>query len=66
MPHIYLLGDSTCQTNLADTYPQTGWGQIFHEFLNDKCEVINLAKNGRSTKSFIEEGLHEPFKNNVK
>ena len=66
MNKIYLLGDSTCQTNNEDTYPQTGWGQLLNLFVNENYEVVNLAKNGRSTKSFIDEGLFEICKNNLK
>ena len=66
MNKIYLLGDSTCQTNNEDTYPQTGWGQLLNLFINENYEVVNLAKNGRSTKSFIDEGLFDTCKNNLK
>jgi lysophospholipase L1-like esterase len=62
---IYLIGDSTCQTNFADTYPQTGWGQKLPQFVKEGIEVINLAKNGRSTKSFIDEGLFKEVEENI-
>lgn len=65
MNRIYLIGDSTCQTNDKDTYPQTGWGQVFSEFISSSYEVINLAKNGRSSKSFMDEGLFKPCENNI-
>ncbi len=57
MKRLYLIGDSTCQTNFEDTYPQRGWGQLISEYLNPEFKVINLAKNGRSSKSFFDEGL---------
>lgn len=38
-------------------FPETGWGMPFVYFWNDSVEIINLAKNGRSTKSFRKEGL---------
>ena len=66
MNKIYLLGDSTCQTNGEDTYPQTGWGQILQDYVTNEYKVINLAKNGRSTKSFIDEGLFDPCKKKLK
>jgi len=66
MNKIYLIGDSTCQTNFKDTYPQTGWGQVFFEYVNPNYEVINLAKNGRSSKSFYNEGLFKECENNIK
>ena len=66
MKKIYLLGDSTCQTNGEDTYPQTGWGQLLQDYVTNEYKVVNLAKNGRSTKSFIDEGLFEPCKKKLK
>ena len=66
MKKIYLLGDSTCQTNGEDTYPQTGWGQLLQDYVTKDYKVINLAKNGRSTKSFIDEGLFDPCKKRLK
>ena len=53
---IYWAGDSTVQTNDITTYPQTGIGQVFSLYLKDGIIVRNFAKNGRSTKSFIDEG----------
>lgn len=56
MATIYWAGDSTVQYNDIKTYPQTGIGQVFHLFLKPEVKVLNFAKNGRSTKSFIDEG----------
>lgn len=56
MKKIFWAGDSTVQTNNYGTYPQTGIGQVFSLFLNEGYTVENHAKNGRSTKSFIDEG----------
>lgn len=59
MNKVFLIGDSTCQNNYDDTFPQKGWGQYFNEYINPKFKVINLAKNGRSSKSFYNEGLFD-------
>lgn len=56
MRKIFWAADSTVQTNNALTYPQTGIGQAFSLFIKDDVKVVNHAKNGRSTKSFIDEG----------
>ena len=56
MATIYWAGESTVQYNDITTYPQTGIGQVFHLFLKPEVKVLNFAKNGRSTKSFIDEG----------
>ena len=38
------------------TYPQTGIGQMLPLYLKKDVQVFNHAINGRSTKSFIDEG----------
>lgn len=58
MAKIYYLGDSTAAFNGPETYPQTGMSQGLAELV--AVEVISLAKNGRSTKSFLDEGLFVP------
>ncbi len=56
MNKIFWAGDSTVQTNNYKTYPQTGIGQVLPLFLKEEYQVCNFAKNGRSTKSFMDEG----------
>ncbi len=56
MNKIFWAGDSTVQTNDYRTYPQTGIGQVFSLFIKEGYRVENHAKNGRSTKSFLDEG----------
>lgn len=56
MAVIYWAGDSTVQYNSILTYPQTGIGQVFHLFVKPEVRIENHAKNGRSTKSFLDEG----------
>ena len=50
---IVLVGDSTVND-------EGGWGEGFRQSLGPQYEVINLAKNGRSSKSFRDEGLWAP------
>ena len=54
MNKIFWAGDSTVQTNDYSTFPQTGIGQVFPIFLKEGYQVENHAKNGRSTKSFLD------------
>lgn len=54
---IYMLGDSTMANKTAKVAPETGWGQVLSELFTDEVEIRNYAKNGRSTKSFRDEGL---------
>lgn len=39
-----------------DASPERGWGQLFPTYLTGNIVIENHAKNGRSTKSFLEEG----------
>lgn len=56
MNKIFWAGDSTVQTNDYTTYPQSGIGQAFSIYVKREYTVVNHARNGRSTKSFIDEG----------
>ena len=56
---IILFGDSTMQYNDASTYPQMGWGQMLPLFFNKEVKILNFAKNGCSTKSFIDLGIYD-------
>ncbi|MDO5516361.1 MAG: rhamnogalacturonan acetylesterase [Clostridium sp.] len=62
---IFWAGDSTVATNKIDTYPQTGMGQVLYLYLKDEVEVCNYAKNGRSSKSFINEGLLDEINKHI-
>jgi DNA sulfur modification protein DndE len=54
---IFLIGDSTMANKPVEDNPERGWGQVFGNFFKDSVMIENHAKNGRSTKSFIKEGL---------
>lgn len=58
-PTIFLAGDSTLADKKTDRRPETGWGEMLHEYFTASVTVDNHARNGRSTKSFREEGLWE-------
>ena len=53
-PTIYLAGDSTVQT-YADTQYIAGWGQYLGLFFDEDVKVVNAARGGRSSRSFINE-----------
>jgi len=62
MVTIYWAGDSTVAQNSIATFPQTGIGQEFERFVRRyDVRVENHALNGRSTKSFIDEGRLAPI-----
>ena len=54
---IFLAGDSTMSIKSEKNYPETGWGMPFIHFWNENLTIVNKAKNGRSTKTFLSEGL---------
>ena len=57
MTTIFWAGDSTVKQNSIATYPQTGIGQVFHRYVKHlQVQIENHAENGRSTKSFLDEG----------
>jgi len=53
---IFMAGDSTMSIKEIKDYPETGWGVPFAVFFEDGIQVENRAMNGRSTRTFIEEG----------
>lgn len=53
---LAIIGDSTvCEFPESDN--RRGWGQYIQEYFTDDLKVINRARSGRSTKTFIREGL---------
>lgn len=54
---IFLAGDSTAAEKQTNKRPETGWGEQLPLFFTDDIVIQNRAVNGRSTKSFIQEGL---------
>lgn len=54
---LWLCGDSTMSIKEKKAWPETGWGMPFVQFWDSTVTVVNKAKNGRSTRSFREEGI---------
>ncbi|MEV8588909.1 rhamnogalacturonan acetylesterase [Streptomyces sp. NPDC051180] len=57
---LFLAGDSTAAQKYADAAPETGWGMALPFFLHRETAVANHAVNGRSTRSFLDEGRLDP------
>ncbi len=54
---IFMIGDSTMANKPYDNEkPERGWGMVLQGFFTDDIVVDNHAVNGRSSKSFIDEG----------
>ena len=64
---IFMIGDSTmANKSLTGENPERGWGQMLPGYLSEEIRVDNHAVNGRSSKSFIDEGRWEKVISQVK
>ncbi len=63
---IFIAGDSTAAPKLDHKRPETGWGECLHEFISPIYEIFNLAEDGHSTKSFIDEGRLDVIDRQIK
>lgn len=64
---IFLIGDSTMADKPnPDVNPERGWGQMLSLFFDENVTIKNFAVNGRSTKSFIDEGRWSSVLSNIK
>jgi lysophospholipase L1-like esterase len=62
---VWLAGDSTMSVKETKAYPETGWGMPFAWFFDSSVTVKNIARNGRSTRTFISEKLWESIETNL-
>ena len=54
---IFMIGDSTmANKNITGGNPERGWGMMLPGFFSEEVRIDNHAVNGRSSKSFIDEG----------
>jgi beta-xylosidase/pectin methylesterase-like acyl-CoA thioesterase/lysophospholipase L1-like esterase len=56
-PTLFLAGDSTMADKPDLALPERGWGQLLRELVRPPLRLENRAVNGRSTKSFRDQGL---------
>jgi lysophospholipase L1-like esterase len=64
---LFLVGDSTMAQKMVDRRPETGWGEALQQYFDvDNVRVVNLAKNGRSTLSFRNEGRWQAMLDELK
>lgn len=77
--HVFMAGDSTMADKVLtktvkdsvsgetfeEPFLERGWGQLLPEFLSSGALVVNHAKNGRSTRTFVEEGWWSKIIDNV-
>ena len=66
-PTLYLIGDSTMADKKdPDKNPEHGWGQMLPELMTNDINIENHARNGRSSRSFIDEGRWKEVKDKLK
>ena len=65
-PTVFLTGDSTVKNADEDEDGMWGWGsQAYTVFDRKKCTVVNAAKAGRSTRTYLNEGRWDAVYNSV-
>ncbi len=64
---IFMIGDSTMANKPLDKENQErGWGQMLPIYFDGAIKIDNHAVNGRSSKSFIDEGRWDKVKDSLK
>jgi lysophospholipase L1-like esterase len=65
IPTLFIAGDSTAAKGHGSK--QQGWAEPFKDFFDrDKVTVFNRARGGRSSRTFITEGLWQELLDDVK
>lgn len=63
---VFLTGDSTVKNADKDEDGMWGWGsQAYTVFDSRRCQVINAAKAGRSTRTYLNEGRWDAVYNSL-
>ncbi len=59
LPTLYIIGDSTVHNGSGNgANGQWGWGEPFMDYFDPaKIRVLNRARGGRSSRTFLTEGL---------
>ena len=64
---VFMIGDSTmANKSITGGKPERGWGHVLGGFFTEDIIVDNHAVNGRSSKSFIDEGRWDKVLSRVK
>lgn len=64
-PLFKSVKDTVSGETFEEAFLERGWGQLLPQFLSENAEVVNYARNGRSTRTFVEEGLWTELINNA-
>ena len=64
---VFMIGDSTmAMKNLDGDNQERGWGMVLQSYFTEDVKVDNHAVNGRSSKSFIDEGRWQVVLDRIK
>lgn len=64
-PRVFMVGDSTMADKPVMENPERGWGQLLPRLFRGEVRIENHAVNGRSSKSFREEGRWQTVMNQL-
>lgn len=64
--NIFICGDSTAQSYNTSKTVMRGWAQMLPSFFNNNVTIVNKAKAGRSTKSYLAEGRWKEVVDSIK
>ena len=57
VPQLFVAGDSTASSYNTNAKNQQGWGAVLQPYFDQsKLQVVNVARGGRSSRTFITEG----------
>jgi len=65
---IHVIGDSTAASKLDSKRPEAGWAEYLYKYLNpdQDIKINNQAINGRSSRSYKEEGHFDKILPDIK
>ena len=67
VPTLFIAGDSTASSYQDKPDRQQGWGAVLQPLFNEKkLRVVNAARGGRSSRTFVSEGHWEKMLAEVK
>jgi lysophospholipase L1-like esterase len=60
VPKLFIAGDSTASTYQPNPKNQQGWGAVLQPFFDERrLRVVDAARGGRSSRTFVTEGHWE-------
>ncbi|MEC5387787.1 rhamnogalacturonan acetylesterase [Uliginosibacterium sp. H3] len=63
---VFIAGDSTASLYGSDRYPRMGWGQPFQQYFKSTATIVDDAKSGASTTSFLTTSNYADIKAKMK